>query len=220
VTAARAVLASSEQELTHLDNQLLLLIPALLAIPAEEAAGAPEAPISAFLEGRIEGIGGAGGGEEDDEGERSLQGNHFAFCRNGRRFVGLNSPIEIDEEPYRDAAPGILAVDGPAVVPWASTDSNPTASGGGCLDEEEYAREGKSEWLPAVAARASGLGWLWSSAASWRSPPLLARCSGWREEVKMQKGRQAPSWRKRQPAEEDAEAPQRRPSDAARFCAT
>jgi hypothetical protein len=96
VTAARAVLASSEQELTHLDNQLLLVIPALLAIPPE----APEAPTNAFLEGRIEGIGGAGGGEDDDEGAaRSLQGNHFAFCRNGRRFVGLNSPIEIDEEP-------------------------------------------------------------------------------------------------------------------------
>jgi hypothetical protein len=220
VTAARAVLASSEQELTHLDNQLLLLAPMLLAIPAEAGEDAPEAPINAFLGGRTEGIGGAGGGE-DDEGARPLQGSHLAVCKNGRRCAGLNSPIEIDEEPYRDAAMGIPAVGDPAVVPWASTDSNPTASGGGCLDEAENGREGNREWLPAaaVAARARGLGWLWSSAASWRSPPLFPRCSGWRDEVKMQKGRQDPSWRNRHPAEV-AEGPQRRPRDAARFCAT
>ncbi|KAM0833290.1 hypothetical protein ACQ4PT_064358 [Festuca glaucescens] len=107
---------------------------------SEASHGAPEAPINAFLEGPIEGIEGAGGGE-DEEGARSLQGSHLAVCRNWRRFVGLNSPIENEDEQYRDVALGILAVDDPTVVPWASTDSNPTASGGD-LEEEEYEREG------------------------------------------------------------------------------
>ncbi|KAM0833291.1 hypothetical protein ACQ4PT_064358 [Festuca glaucescens] len=143
---------------------------------SEASHGAPEAPINAFLEGPIEGIEGAGGGE-DEEGARSLQGSHLAVCRNWRRFVGLNSPIENEDEQYRDVALGILAVDDPTVVPWASTDSNPTASGGD-LEEEEYEREGNRVWLPAVAARARGLGWLWSSAASWRSLPLFPRLFG------------------------------------------
>jgi len=64
---------------------------------------------------------------------------------------------------------------------------------------------------------------LWSP-PSWRSltPPPLWCCSGWRVEVKMQKGRQAPSWRRRPPvAEAEAEAEEKRcPSEAARFCAT
>ena len=62
---------------------------------------------------------------------------------------------------------------------------------------------------------------MWSP-PSWRSLPLplLRCCSGWRVEVKMQKGRQAPSWRRRLP-EAEAEAEEKRwPSDAARFCAT
>lgn len=139
VTAAKAVLASSEQELTHLDNQLLLLIAALarmfLANPPEAEAPAIEPPINVFLEGDTTGTGGGEEGAEDDEVARSLQGSHFAVCKNGRRDVGLNNPTEIDDEPDRDAAPLIPAVE---PVPLASTDSNPTASGGGAgggLDE-------------------------------------------------------------------------------------
>ena len=105
-----------------------------IAPEAEAEAPAGGTPLNVFLEGRIEGSGGVGGGDEgaeDDEGARSLQGSHLAVCKNGRRCAGLNSPIEIDDEPARDAAPEIPAVDDPAVEPWASTDSNPTASDGG-----------------------------------------------------------------------------------------
>lgn len=157
-------MASSEHELTHFDSQLLLLIVALapmfraIAPEAEAEAPAVGTPLNVFLEGRIEGSGGVGGGDdgaEDDEGARSLQGSHLAVCKNGRRCAGLNSPIEIDDDPARDAAPEIPAVDDPAVEPWASTDSNPTARGGGGGLDEEYGLEGNREWLPAAAAVAA-----------------------------------------------------------------
>lgn len=204
---------SSEQELIHLDSQLLLLMaaPPVLAIAAgPEAPEAEAAPINAFFEG-AEGAGARGGeeregaegagerggdlGAEDDEVTRSLQGSHFEVCKNGRKDVGLK-PSEIDDEPDRDAAPPTL---GDAPVPCASTESSPTArDGGGDLDDK-HALVSSSEWP--VPASDRYLGWLWSSPSRRSSPlappALLWCCSGWREEVKMQKGRQAPSWRRR-----------------------
>jgi hypothetical protein len=201
-------LVSSEQELTHLDSQLLLLIAAqpVLAIAGELEAPTAAAPSNAFLEGtegagalggeeRSEGAGarGAEEGAEDDEVERSLQGSQFEVFKNGRKDVGLK-PSEIDDEPERDAAPPIPVV-GPVLC--ASTESSPTASEGrGDLDDKHD--RVSSSWWP-VPARDRCFGWLRSSPPSRRSSPptLLWCCSGWWEEVKMQKGRHAPSWRRR-----------------------
>lgn len=144
-------MASSEQELIHLDNQLLLLLliaalaPLLVAIPGgpDEPALELAPPINAFLEG-TEGAGERGGeeGAEDDEVARSLQGSHFDVCRNGRKDVGLN-PREIDDEPDRDAADPVIPAVGP--VPCVRTDSSPTArDGGGDLDVR-HARVSSSE---------------------------------------------------------------------------
>jgi hypothetical protein len=201
-------LVSSEQELTHLDSQLLLLIaaPPVLATAGELEAPAAAAPSNAFLEG-TEGAGalggeegtegaGARGGEEgakDEEVARSLQGSHFEVFKNGRKDVGLK-PSEIDDEPDRDAEPPIPVV-GPVLC--ASTESSPTASEGeGDLDDKHDCVS-SSRWP--VPARDLCFGWLWFP-PSRRSPPpptLLWCCSIWREEVKMQKGRHAPSWRRR-----------------------
>lgn len=142
-------MVSSEQELIHLDNQLLLLIaalaPLLVTIPAGPDAPALELapPINAFLEGgdAADARGGEEGAEED-EVARSLQGSHFAVCRNGRKDVGLK-PREIDDEPDRDAADPVIPAFGP--VPCVSTDSSPTArDGGGDLDDR-HARVSSSE---------------------------------------------------------------------------
>lgn len=115
---------SSEQELTHLDSQLLLLIaaPRVLAIAAELEVPAIAEPSNAFfagaegvgVRGEEEGAEGAGArgeeeGAEDDEVARSLQGSHFAVCKNGRKDVGLK-PSEIDDEPDRDTAPPVPVV--------------------------------------------------------------------------------------------------------------
>jgi hypothetical protein len=136
-------LASSEQELIHLDSQLLLLIaalaPLLVAIPAgpDEPALELAPPINAFLEGW-----GGEEGAEDDEVARSLQGSHFDVCRNGRKDVGLK-PREIDDEPDRDAADPVIPAAGP--IPCVRTDSSPTArDGGGDLDVR-HARVSSSE---------------------------------------------------------------------------
>jgi len=144
-------LASSEQELTHLDSQLLLLIaapaPLLVAIPAEPDAPAvtvPLAPpINAFL-GGAEGASERGGeeGAEDDEVARSLHGSHFAVCKNGRKDVGLR-PSEIGDEPAREAADPVVPGVGPVLC--ASTESSPTArDGGGDLDDK-HARVSSNE---------------------------------------------------------------------------
>lgn len=103
---------SSEQELIHLDNQLLLLIAAPLPPLLLAIAGELEALLTNAFLGRIEGAGAGGGGEgegedggADEEVARSLQGSHFEVCRKGRKEAGLN-PREIDDdEPDRDAAP-------------------------------------------------------------------------------------------------------------------
>lgn len=136
-------MASSEQELTHLDSQLLLLIaapaPLLVAIPVEPVA----APINAFL-GGAEGASERGGeeGAEDDEVARSLHGSHLAVCRNGRKEVGLK-PREIGDEPEREAADPVVPGVGPVLC--ASTESNPTArDGGGDLDDK-HARVSSNE---------------------------------------------------------------------------
>jgi hypothetical protein len=134
-------LVSSEQELTHFDSQLLLLIaaPPVLAIPAElEAPAAAAAPSNAFLEG-AEGAGALGGdegaegtgvrggedGAEDEEAARSLQGSHFVVWKNERKDVGVK-PSEIDDEPDRDPAPPTPVVVGPVLC--ASTENSPTAA--------------------------------------------------------------------------------------------
>jgi hypothetical protein len=189
---------------------LLIAAPPVLAIPAElEAPAAAAAPSNAFLE-EAEGVGALGGeegaegagaregeeGAEDDEVARSLQGSHFEVWKNERKDVGLK-PSEIDDEPDRDAAPLTPVVVGPVLC--ASTESSPTARDG-CGDlDDKHARVSRSEWP--VPARDRYFGWLWSSPSRRSSPlpppMLLWCCSGWREEVKMQKCRHAPSWRRR-----------------------
>lgn len=145
-------MVSSEQELTHLDSQLLLLIDALaplvVAILAEpEAPGVAEAvapPTNTFWEGP-EGAserGGEEGAEDDDEVARSLHGSHFALCKKGRKDVGLK-PREIGDEPERDADDPVDPGAGPVLC--ASTERSPTArDGGGDLDDR-HARVSSNE---------------------------------------------------------------------------
>jgi hypothetical protein len=81
-------------------------------------------------------------GAEDDEVARSLQGSHFAVCRNGRKDVGLK-PRELDDEPDRDDADPVIPATGPD--PCVSTDSRPTATDGGGDLDDRHARVSRSE---------------------------------------------------------------------------